>query len=280
MVPVVESLKRLGFSARAKQVVDAVGEAVDVPPDDLTRKTKSGQSIFENDVHWCRSYLVKAGIIDKSKRGVWTLTPKGQTAVLDDADVVDLFRSVWKQAKAAGRVTPADEIDSADIEEIDEIDDETKTLEYRAEALDKLQRLSPAGFEHFCRALLLEAGFQDVEVTGRSGDRGIDGRGLLKVNPLYSMKVAFQAKRFQDTVGSSVVRDFRGAVVGRADRGLLITTGTFSREAEIEAARDGATHIELIDGAAIISLMAEYEFGLKPVSTFRLDHELFDTFET
>jgi len=104
-------------------------------------------------------------------------------------------------------------------------------LEYRAEVLTRLRSLTSAGFEHFCQELLLETGFEDVEVTGRSGDRGIDGQGILKINPLYSMKVAFQAKRYIDTVGSGVVRDFRDSVVGRADRGLLITTGTFTRGA-------------------------------------------------
>ena len=163
---------------------------------------------------------------------------------------------------------------------MEQIEDDAERLEYRAQVLERLKKLSAAGFERFCRALLLEAGFEDVEVTGRSGDRGIDGKGTLKVNPLFSMKVAFQAKRYQDTVGSGVIRDFRGAIVGRADRGLIITTGTFTREAEIEAARDGAAHIELIDGPSIVDLMEQYEFGLIPVSTYEVNLDLFETFES
>jgi len=280
MGPVIKALQDLGYSARPKQVLALVQEAVDVPQEDLERTTKSGQSIFENDVHWCRSYLAKAGFIDSSKRGVWTLTAKARTIILDDAQRDSIFRAVLHEKRKNRTTSQQESISELDSDEIGEIEEEVEDLQYRADALGKLKCLSPVGFEQFCRELLLEAGFEDVEVTGRSGDRGIDGRGILKVNPLYSMKVAFQAKRYQDTVGSGVVRDFRGAVVGRADRGLLITTGTFTRDAEIEAARDGTTHIELIDGPAIVDLMQEYEFGLKPVSTFRLDHDLFDRFES
>ncbi len=280
MGPVIKALQDLGYSGRPKQVLAAVQEAIDVPQEDLERTTKSGQSIFENDVHWCRSYLAKAGLIDSSKRGVWTLTARARTVVLDDTQRDAIFRTVLHEKRKNKTTSERQSVDDIEPDDIQEIEEEAEDVQYRADALGKLKNLSPAGFEHFCRELLLEAGFEDVEVTGRSGDRGIDGRGILKVNPLYSLKVAFQAKRYQDTVGSGVVRDFRGAIVGRADRGLLITTGTFTRDAEIEAARDGTTHIELIDGPAIVNLMQEYEFGLKPVSTFMLDHDLFDKFES
>jgi restriction system protein len=203
------------------------------------------------------------------------LTSKGRSVEFDNDLASEVFRTVQKQ----GRDSAAPILACVDADEIEEIGEESEDLNYRAEVLKRLKTLSPSGFEHFCQALLLEAGFEDVEVTGRSGDRGIDGRGTLKVNPLFSMKVAFQAKRYDDTVGSGTIRDFRGAVVGRADRGLLMTTGTFSRDAELEAGRDGATHVELIDGASIVDLMQQFEFGLKPVSTFRVDHGFFDKFE-
>jgi restriction system protein len=276
MKPVIEALQKLGHSARPKQVVNAVQQTIDVPAEDLERKTKSGQSIFENDVHWCRHYLVKAGFIDSSKRGVWTLTAKGRSAIFTDQLSSEIFHGVQQLSRETGQAELVAELNREDIQEVEE---EVEDTEYIAETLEQLKKLSPSGFEHFCQELLYESGFEDVEVTGRSGDRGIDGRGILKVNPLFSMKVAFQAKRYQDTVGSGVIRDFRGAVAGRADRGLLITTGTFTHEAEIEATRDGATHIELIDGPAIVNLMCEYQFGLKSVLTYRLDHKFFDKYE-
>lgn len=273
MKPVVAVLRERGYSAKPKEVVAAIQQMVDVPADHLERTTKSGQTIFENDVHWCRAYLAKAGFIDASKRGVWTLTAKGRSEEFSDEVVQEIVRTVQGQSKRQreGTVLTADEVE-------DVVEGEAERNKYREDALDKLKSLTPKAFEYFCRALLLEAGFEDVEVTGRSGDRGIDGRGTLKINPLFSMKVGFQAKRYQESVGPGVVRDFRGAIVGRADRGLLITTGTFTREAEIEASRDGATQIELIDGSSIIDLMQEYEFGLVRIETFKLNHDLFERF--
>ncbi len=91
MGDVVKALRDLDHSARAKQVVDVLERTVDVPPEDLERKTKNGQTIFENDVHWCRAYLVKAGYIDSSKRGVWTLTAKGRTAKIDDELISEIL---------------------------------------------------------------------------------------------------------------------------------------------------------------------------------------------
>lgn len=278
--PVIEALQKLGNSARPREVLETIEENIEVDPEYLERKHKSGQTVFENDVHWCRMYLVKSGYIDSSKRGVWTLTPKGKNLVVDNSVTEEIFRTVqqtFREKKAAS--TPEDYA-SADKEIIEEIDDELDGHDYRAAALEKLKSLSPQGFERFCQGLLREAGFEDVEVTGRSGDRGIDGHGTLKVNSLFSMKMGFQAKRYQDSVGSGVVRDFRGAIVGRVDRGLLITTGRFTKDAKAEAARDGATQIELVDGLAILDLMEEFEFGLKAVSTFELIDAKFDEFET
>jgi restriction system protein len=280
MPALIKALQEFGGSARPKQVLDAIQKADDVPREDLENKHKSGQTIFYNDAHWCREYLKQAGYIDSSRRGLWTLTPKGQSCVFTDADAAEVLRAVKEQNRAKPANKPDGEasvgtasVDEDDLPEIDEED------QYREEALKKLQQLSPAAFERFCQRLLEVAGFEEVEVTGRTGDRGIDGRGMLRVNTLFSMRIAFQAKRYQDTVGAAVVRDFRGAIVGRADRGLILTTGTFSRDARTEASRDGAAHIELIDGQASVDLMVEHEFGLKPKQTFEVDEDHFAKFE-
>ncbi|WP_206528489.1 restriction endonuclease, partial [Mesorhizobium sp. M7A.F.Ca.CA.002.05.1.1] len=119
-----------------------------------------------------------------------------------------------------------------------------------------LLALDPAAFERLCQRILREAGFIKVEVTGRSGDGGIDGTGVLRVN-LLSFHVLFQCKRWKGSVGSGVVRDFRGAMVGRADKGLVITTGTFTADARREAVRDGAPAIDLIDGDGLCDLLKD-----------------------
>lgn len=121
--------------------------------------------------------------------------------------------------------------------------------------------MSPDAFERLAQRLLREAGFVKVEVTGRSGDGGIDGIGVLRVN-LLSFQVLFQCKRYQGSVGSGAVRDFRGAMVGRSDKGLIITTGTFSGDAKKEATRDGAPPIELIEGDSLCDLLKGLKLGV------------------
>ncbi|HEV8366920.1 MAG TPA: restriction endonuclease [Pyrinomonadaceae bacterium] len=143
----------------------------------------------------------------------------------------------------------------------------------------RLLALSPAGFERFCQRLLRESGFQEVTVTGRSGDGGIDGIGILQVNALVSFKVLFQCKRYSGSVTVTQVRDFRGAMMGRADKGIILTTGSFTADSRKEAVRDGVPPIELVDGEKLIGMLEKLELGLKPRITYEVDAEFFSTFE-
>lgn len=126
--------------------------------------------------------------------------------------------------------------------------------------------------------MLRESGFQEVTITGRSGDGGIDGIGILQVNPLVSFKVLFQCKKYVGSVTPSEVRDFRGAMTGRADKGIIITTGSFTSDARKEAVRDGAPPIELVDGEKLTTMLETLELGLKPRQTFQVDVGFFDEF--
>ena len=150
--------------------------------------------------------------------------------------------------------------------------------DYREEVLELLLGLPPACFERLSQRLLREAGFTQVAVTGQSGDGGIDGFGILQINPLVSFKVLFQCKRYAKSVAPSQVRDFRGAMSGRADKGIIITTGTFTAEARREATRDGAPPVELIDGEKLIDMLEKLEIGLKAVTTFQVEHAFFNEF--
>jgi restriction system protein len=125
-----------------------------------------------------------------------------------------------------------------------------------------LRAIIPAAFERLTQRLLREAGFLKVEVTGKSGDGGIDGIGVLRVN-LLSFQVLFQCKRYQGSVGAGEIRDFRGAMVGRSDKGLMITTGTFTPDAKREATRDGAPAIDLIDGDQLCDLLKQLKLGIR-----------------
>jgi restriction system protein len=141
------------------------------------------------------------------------------------------------------------------------------------------KKLDPAAFERLVQRLLRESGFVQVEVTGRTGDGGIDGKGIARIHGLMSFHVVFQCKRYSGVVGASQVRDFRGSMIGRADKGLFITTGTFSKDAMKEATRDGAPPIDMLDGDALASKLKEMELGLrvKMVEEVEVVPEWFDT---
>ncbi len=270
--PVIEAIRELGDSGRPDEVRAVIARSLKLSEAELSEQLPSGvQTRFENQVHWARFYLSKAGYIDSSQRGVWTLTEKGRSlgAVTPD-EVQVIVRAVSAQTK------PAADIDSGRDDDPDVV---PATSDYREDLARTLGSLPPAGFERFCQRLLRESGFQEVTVTGRSGDGGIDGIGVLQVNALVSFKVLFQCKRYAGSVSPSHVRDFRGAMTGRADKGIIITTGSFTSEARKEAVRDGAPSIELVDGEKLAAMLEKLELGLKPKQTFDLDQTFFEEFK-
>jgi restriction system protein len=283
MEPVISSLRALGGSARPPEVVDKVAELLKVSDEKRAEQMASGNARFDNMVAWARFYLAKAGVIDSSKRGVWALTDKGRTSKpLSSADALELFKSVQQTFSVGPRKSgtqEADTVSSEDDQLAPEASDLEDTTDHREEVLGILMSLPSSGFERFCQRLLREAGFQEVQVTGRSGDEGIDGIGLLQVNPLVSFKVLFQCKRYRKSVTPSHVRDFRGAMGGRADKGIIITTGTFTSDARKEAVRDGVPAIELVDGQKLVGMLENLELGLTPVKVFRITRAFFEDFK-
>ena len=183
--------------------------------------------------------LLHSGHLDSSLRGVWRLTEKGQHENLESLDVSALFKGVQSSFKSS-QDEGSSQKNTATVEatEIRLESDETALLPV-------IKGLSAERFERLCQRLLREHGFQNVRVTGRSGDGGIDGEGILEINPLLSFKVLFQCNRYQGSVGADMIRDFRGALIGRADKGVLLTTGSFTMDAKREAIQDGANPIEL-----------------------------------
>lgn len=155
--------------------------------------------------------------------------------------------------------------------------DEERT--WQDELLEVLQAMGPVAFERLCQRLLRESGFIEVEVTRRSGDGGIDGNGIIRVGGLISFNVLFQSKRYKGNIGPDVVRDFRGAMIGRADKGLIVTTGGFTRDARREATRDGAPPIDLIDGQLLGEKLKELGLGVstKQVEEVIVNKDWFDS---
>lgn len=274
--PILNVLNDLGGSGNSSEVKDLVIEKMNIPETELEEKLKSGASRVRNQIAWARIYLVKAGLLDdSSKRGIWSLTKRGAGTELSMEDSLRLFKKVHSTFVAKNNEKDKKSETNNDIEEF-----VPEEQELSDDLLTVLQSLSPNGFERICQRLLRESGFKKVTVTGKSGDGGIDGEGILEINPLMSFKVLFQAKRYQGSVGASIVRDFRGAMQGRADKGIIITTGRFSQDAKKEAIRDGAPPIELVDGEQLINLFEKNELGVKPKTIYEIDKEFFKEYMT
>ncbi len=273
--PLLNALRELGGSGRPKEVVEEIAKAEKIKDSQREEVMKSGILRFDNQVAWARQYLVWEGLLDNSQKGVWTLSSKGQETFLTQDDARTIFlKWVEIHQKAKKHKSSKDKIvQTQEQEEPEELDNEiTPTL------LEVLQSVSPIGFEHVCKRLLREHGFENVHVTQASHDGGIDGYGTLELNPFVSMKVLFQCKRYKGTVSRAQIGDFRNAMIGRADKGIILTTGTFSEDAKREASRDGAPPIELIDGKKLVELFEKAELGVKPKIVYEVDYNFFETY--
>lgn len=279
--PIVETLRELGDSGTAAEVTDRVIVRLDIPESKQDDLLANGQSRVRNQIAWARFYLAKAGLVDASQHGIWSLTAGGRKANLDAEAVYTLFREVQKQFPRKAKPEGGPGTDGGTDGDDDEPDSPEGGVEdYRTELLAVLRALPADGFERVCQRLLRESGFQQVVVTGRSGDGGIDGHGVLEVNPLVTFKVLFQCKRYNDNnaVTPSQVRDFRGAMQGRADKGLILTTSTFTAAARGEATRDGVPPIELVDGEKLVAMFVRAKLGVRAVEAYELDDRFFEEF--
>jgi restriction system protein len=252
--PTLDALHKLGGSASIEELVDEVARLLALSDSDLAETIPNGtQSRFEYRLAWARSYLKAFGLLQNSERGVWSLTARGkETRNVDPAEVKRFVRSRRK-------TTPVQEPSESDE---GSPPDQEASNDWREELLSLLFTITPDQFERLCQRVLRESGFTQVEVTGRSGDGGIDGVGTVRLGGLLGFPVLFQCKRFQGSVGPGVVRDFRGAMVGRTDRGLILTTGVFTRDARREATRDGAPPIDLVDRDALLDKLRELRLGV------------------
>lgn len=255
MDPTVQALKRLGGSASIDELVPEIVRLMGLPQEvaDVPHGT-TGRTELEYRSAWARTYLRKAGLVENSERGIWALTPDG--AKVTSADGRQIARDVAKQfqlERATDNESPGASV----------ADEPETALSWQDTLLAVLQAMDPVAFERLCQRILRESGFIEVEVTKRSGDGGIDGHGTIRIGGLISFNVLFQSKRYKGNIGPDIVRDFRGAMVGRADKGMIISTGGFTLEARREATRDGAPPIDLIDGRLLAEKLKELKLGVK-----------------
>lgn len=255
--PTLEALRNLGGSASIQELVDRVLADLALPSS-ITEIPHGRGNMTEVEYRsaWARNYLKNAGLIENSERGVWSVTPKGAaTRQVDPRELVRAVQRLHREQRERRAGANSEAAPPGEHEEPVELD-------WRARLSETLLAVAPAAFERLCQRLLREAGFIEVEVTGRTGDGGIDGHGTIRIGGLISFNVLFQCKRYRGNIGPDVVRDFRGAMIGRADKGLIITTGGFTRDARKEATRDGAPPIDLIDGELLVEKLKELRLGV------------------
>ncbi len=263
MNPLLEALRLLGGSGSIEEIYAKTAEVTGLSENVLTQlhdPDKSSQTEVGYRLAWARTYLRKYGLLENSSRGVWSLTEKAKNLeTVDPSEVVRFVRAIDKQE--APKKRPPDET-------VRELSEEEQWKDKLSDILT--QKLTPDGFERLVQRILRESGFIHVEVTGRTGDGGIDGKGIARIHGFMSFHVLFQCKRYKGSVSASEIRDFRGAMVGRADKGLFITTGSFTPAAVKEATRDGAPPIDLVDGDVLGEKLKELSLGIKTKSVERV----------
>lgn len=245
--PLLNAVHQLGGSASITEQEDTVASNLRLTEKEIAEIHRGTRTKLSYRLAWARNYLKRFGLLENSTRGVWSLTPEGSKHKSLDKEEVKRFVASMKSQQSGDR-------EDAEPEE------SHPTWEDRL--LEIVRAIPSDAFERLCQRLLRESGFIHVEVTGRAGDGGIDGKGVVRIGGLLSFHVKFQSKRYKGSVGASVVRDFRGAMDGRADKGLLITTGTFTRDARAEAQRDGARPIDLVDGEELVEKLKQLRIGV------------------
>jgi len=276
--PTLQALVTLGGSGSIEEIAEDVIRQLNLP-DEITsllhKPEISSQTEVEYRLAWARTYLKKYGLLDNSERGVWAFTPKYNPR--ERVSPQEIVQAVNALDRARRREQPQTEQRAEEpAEAMHAIE-----MDWRENLHRELMRLAPDAFERLAKRLLRESGFVHVDVTGKSGDGGIDGKGIVKIQGILSYHVVFQCKRYGDStpVTAASIRDFRGAMIGRADKGVFITTGTFTRDAIREATRDGTSPIDLIDGEALIDMLKNLKLGVtvRMVEKVEVDKNWFET---
>ena len=272
MPELFQAIKELGGSGTIGEIDRKTIEVLRLSPEIAEYPHgNSNRSEVEYRLAWTRTYMKKVGILENSARGVWALTPKGRA--LDNVDPVAIVEQVRSMSFLS---QPNDDVDLNDDDpQNDGVDVPDEIQSWRDKLRNILINLTPDAFERLAQRVLRESGFTQVQVTGRTGDGGIDGTGTIKLNGMISFHMLFQCKRYQGSVSAGEMRDFRGAMQGRADKGLFITTGKFTSGALQEANRPGTTPIDLMDGDELIDKLRELGLGITPVADYQVDETWF-----
>lgn len=286
--PVLDAIKDKDASATPREVCDWIIDKLDVGDEELAKTNKNGRSNFENKVAFARYYLTAEGYLDGSRRGIWSLTEKGRHAELSHEDSLLIFdavsaRQTKKNSEDGAAIAVSDSEygsdEDSDFSDSEEIFD--KQTETERALRQHLLEMTPNGFEEFTAYLLRRLGLDNVRSQGGSGDQGIDGIGELRVSRFMRTRVAYQCKKYQEgsSITPTMVRDFRGAISGRVDRGIFVTTSNFTKAAREEAQRDNVVPIELIDIENLLEILIDEKIGVAEVKALKIDNDFFGRYK-
>ncbi len=264
-----KALKELGGSGKNDEINEKAAELLDLSDEVLEFPHLNSSSISEVNYRlaWARTLLKKYGAIANSARSVWSITPDFSNIVSVDGNEIE---KVYRKSSLPKKEVPAENGLEADPEDMPE-----EIRPWRKKLYDVLVHMDPYAFERLAQRVLRECGFTQVEVTKKSGDGGIDGTGKLRINGIFSFNIAFQCKRYQGIVSAGDIRDFRGSLTTNIEKGVFITTGSFSKSAIEEASSPGKQQIDLIDGEEFITKLAEFGIGVKEVKDYEVNEEFF-----
>lgn len=274
ITPTFNALKKLGGSGTNDEIYSTVIKLMSLTDEvvDEPHLGSTNQSELQYQLAWARTYLKNYGVIVNSSRCVWSITPKFSN--VDKLNSLEII--AFTVNRNEHRRKEEKKIEYAQPEDNDNIEFPDEIKPWKRKLSETLQNMDPYAFERLAQRLLRECGFSQVNVTKKSNDGGIDGTGKFKLNGILSFNVAFQCKRYKGAVSVSEIRDFRGALKSDIEKGIFITTGTFTKAAKDEAIDQGKMQIDLIDGEEFISKLVEYELGVKEVKDYIIDEEFFE----
>lgn len=278
--PTIDALHELGGSGKNDEIYDEVIKIMNLPDEaiDYPHLGSERQTEVQYKLAWARTYLKAYGILDNSERSVWIITPEFRS--IRDVDAANIMLEYRKKScnitkgKDSEKETDNDRIED-EVTEVADLPDEVKP--WRKKLYDVLMNMDPFAFERLAQRVLRECGFTQVEVTKKTGDGGIDGVGKLKINGIFSFNIAFQCKRYKGSVGAPEIRDFRGSLTTNIEKGVFITTGTFTKSAKEEAASPGKQQIDLMDGEEFINKLVEYRIGVREIRDYEIIDDFFES---
>jgi len=282
--PILDALRALNGSAKPREITQWIGDNFNIPDEVMNERYEKSKVLkFSNQLAWARQYLVWEELLASSKHGVWTLTSKGWQTKIDEKEAHDIFVKwvkVFQDLRNEKTTTTFDK----EADKIIQIQEETEPDNAKSilnpTLIEVLQNLSPTGFEQLCGRLLKEYEFENIEITQRSHDGGIDGYATLKLNPFVNLSVFFQCKKYQGTVPTEKVQAFIGVMETNkrsVEKGLIITTGSFAKAAlEIEKSN---IKLELIDGERLVEMFEKVELGVTPKIIYEPDLTFLEQFK-